>query len=98
MNPGHLPLALLQCNRALSLVQVGKLRQHPWPHMLEQGVLCRQGCRAAGVEARLYMLQHAWKWKMTLGGIPALLVLAVNLHFWRVPASNGSGDFPRGSK
>lgn len=36
--------------------------------------------------------------KSHLEGIPALLALAVNLNFWRVPASNGSSDFPHGSK
>lgn len=62
-----LPLALLWCHGALSLTQVGKQRQQPWPHMLEWGDQCKQGCRAAGVEERLNMLQHAWKWKITLG-------------------------------
>lgn len=36
--------------------------------------------------------------KSHLEGSLALVALAVNLHFWRVPASNRSSDFPCGSE
>lgn len=91
-----LPLAL--CNGALSLTQVGKQRQHLGPTCWKGEfsasraalqLLLKQGCICSSMPGN---------GKSQLEGIPALQALAVNLHFWRVPASNGSSDFPRGSK
>lgn len=59
--------------------------------------------RAAAVRAGLreFQLAHpsSWgKWKIALGRVSCAAAAGCKSSFWRVPASNQSSDFSRGSK